>query len=495
MHKELTKTHQKYSDSEIINIVVDNFMALARIPRPSHHEEKVSRYLTDWAVDRGFKAFRDSFNNVRIDVPATEGMENLPTTVLQAHMDMVVAVEKGKDFDPISDPITVIRNDDDGILTADGTSLGADDGSGIALAMAVAEGKMDHGPLRIILTADEEDGLEGAFNLSADWLEGTSYLINLDTEDPDEVLVSTASGHAVRVKKQLAFEEPSGNLAVHVRLYNLKGGHSGMEIDKGRLNSIQGMACFLKELEREGIDCQLASFEGGHVGNAIPSSADAVLVIPSEEKEKLTQTLAAYVDSLNVKYAGIEDDIQYTITEMAELPLVVAMEEKNHLIKFVSEIIDGVYTWSPDIEGLVESSSNLGVASVNPDGLSMLTNIRSSSPEKETEILEAQLALAEACGYETESSHMADAWPFDPDSKLLALTKKIYKEQNGKDIRVAALHVGLECGTFKRLKPELDLISIGPDQRDIHSTKETLYLNSIPKVWHLLEGILAEINR
>lgn len=170
------------SDAEIIDVVVDNFMLLAKVPRPSHHEEKISAFLMDWAKDQGFSPVQDASLNVMFDVPATKGMEDKPLGILQGHMDMVAVAEDGRQYDPINDPITVIRNDEEGTLTADGTSLGADDGSGVAIIMAAAQGKMAHGPLRVIITADEEDGMDGAFGLDASWFEGVKYLINIDNE-------------------------------------------------------------------------------------------------------------------------------------------------------------------------------------------------------------------------------------------------------------------------------------------------------------------------
>lgn len=193
---------QAMSDSEIVDTVVDNFMLLTAVPRPSHHEEKISAYLMNWAKEQGFSPVQDKVLNVMFDIPATKGMENKPLVILQGHMDMVAVAEDGKQFNPTEDPITVIRNDEEGTLRADGTSLGADDGSGVALIMAAAQGKMAHGPLRAIITVDEEDGMEGAFAVDPSWLDGATYLINIDNEVSNQVLVSTAAGDSVRVTKK-----------------------------------------------------------------------------------------------------------------------------------------------------------------------------------------------------------------------------------------------------------------------------------------------------
>ena len=454
-------------------------MLIAKVPRPSHHEEKISDFFMEWAKNEGLNPVKDSVNNVMFEVPATAGMEDKPLGIIQAHMDMVLAVEDGKEFNPLTDTVTVKINEKEGTLTADGTSLGADDGIGIAMAMAIVQGKMAHGPLKVILTVCEEDGMIGAFNVDKSWLDGASFLINIDSEVASEVLVSTASGDSVHLDKKLSYVSPTGNMAIKIVLSNLQGGHSGMEIDKGRLNGIIGLANFLKELDIDGIKYELASLVGGTAGNAIPTKASATLVIDAYDKEKIEEKLSNYCDMLNEKYRDIEKDIKCEITSVDTIPQVISKEEKNNVVKFITNVIDGIYTWSKDMEGLVESSSNLGIFKLNEEGLSFTTMIRSSSATKEKEIVDAELKLANECAY-------------DSGSKLLKLAKEVYKNQNGEEIKVVAIHAGVECGTFKSLKPELDMISVGPVIAGAHTVNETLNINSIPKVWHLVEGILAE---
>lgn len=478
-------------DKEIIDGVMENFLMLTQVPRPSHHEEKISAFLMDWARSQGLQPVQDRALNVMFDVPATEGFEDYPLGILQGHMDMVVAVAEGKTFDPLEDPITPVRDDAAGTLTAEGTSLGADDGIGVAMMMAVTEGRMNHGPLRIIITVDEEDGMDGAFHLDSAWLDGSEYLINLDNETSNAVLVSTAAGDSIRVEKELAFADPAGDLGLAVELSHLTGGHSGVEIDKGRLNGLVGLASFLKQLKEKGVRYELASLKGGTAGNAIPAAAAAEIVVRSEDRQAVEDAAASFFAELKEKYKGIEDDMRFTVSALAEAPRVVREEETESAVRYITEIIDGVYTWSRDLPGMVESSSNLGLFSLDENGLSGTSYERSSSPEKEEEILDAQQQLAEACGYAVTRSKMADAWPYDPSSSLLEKTREVYREQNGEEIQVLTVHAGLECGTFKALKPDLDMISIGPDLADVHTVKETLYLNSVPRIWHLLEGILT----
>ncbi len=481
------------SRDAIIDSVVENFSLLAAIPRPSHHEKAISDFFVQWAKDQGLEPVQDAHYNVMFDVPASENMEDYPLGILQVHMDMVVAVADGKDFDPLTDPITVIRDEAADTLTADGTSLGAEDGAGCGIVMALIKGGMAHGPLRIIITTDEEDGMEGAFHMNAAWLAGASYLINIDNEVSSDVLVSTAAGDSVRADGAVSPADAQGDLALNIELSGLAGGHSGVEIDKGRLNALIGLGGFLKELRDNAVSYELASFAGGTAPNAIPAKAVCTIVVSSDAADAVRAQAEAYLAQLQKRYAEAESGITLTVTEADTVPKVVSREDRDNMLRFLTEVIDGVYTWSADMEGLVESSSNLGAVSLNENGVNAATYSRSSVGRLEKEILDSQLALAAACGYHTESVKMADPWPYDPNSRLLALAKEIYLAQNGQEITVSALHAGLECGTFKLLNPELDMISIGPDISDAHTIRETLSLASVPVTWNLLAQMLIRV--
>ena len=478
---------------DIINNIVDNFMLISKIARPSHHEEKISNWLVNWAKDQGLNPVQDSVNNVMFDVPATLGMEDKPLGILQGHMDMVVAVADGKEFDKLNDPIQVIRNDKEGTLSADGTSLGGDDGIGIAIIMAVAQDEMAHGPLRMIITVDEEDGMTGAMNVSPSWFDGASFLINIDNEWSNQVIVSTAAGDSINFEKNVSFVDASRDISFAIELSNLKGGHSGVEINKGRLNAIRGLATLLKQIENDGVNYELSLFEGGTASNAIPAKATTTIVIYAEDQTKLEKRVNTYLNEIIEKYKGIEENIKCTVTKVEHNLKVISNEEKNNLIRYVTEVYDGVYTMSQDMKDLVESSSNLGLVKLNQDGISVAGLIRSSSPEKEIELVNLEKNLAKECGYEVIPKKSTDAWKFDPNSELLEIAKEVYKAQNNEDIEVAAIHAGLECGTFKKIKSDLDMISIGPDLKDGHTINETLYIRSIPKIWYLLEGILTKV--
>ncbi len=488
------KPAKKLTNEEIIGAVESNFRLLAAVPRPSHHEEKISDFFVSWAKEQGLDPVQDSYYNVMFNVPATKGYENRPLVILQDHMDMVVAVEPGKEFDPLNDPITVIKDEQANTLTADGTSLGGDNGIGCGIMMAIVQGKMPHGPLRVIITTDEEDGMDGMFHLDPSWLEGADYLINIDNETTENVTVSTAAGDSVRLSGTPDYKDPEGDGAFLITVSGLTGGHSGVDIGEGRLNGIRALAGLLEEFSVNGISYELASINGGSAPNAIPERAECVIVTGSKDRTQIESVTAEYLAGLQAQYQGIEDSISITVEAQDDIPQVVSRDFSDNVIRFTTGIIDGVYTMSKDMEDLVESSSNIGILKLDAaEGLYATTYVRSSVGSLETEILESQLELAAECGFTTTVMKMSDPWPYNPDSKLTELTKKIYREQNGKDIEVVAVHAGLECGTLALLSPGLDMICIGADLIDPHTTRETALLDSVPVCWNLIAELLISI--
>ena len=474
--------------------VIENFVALAGVPRPSHHEEKVSAFLVSWAKEMGLEPVQDKVLNVIFDVPATEGFENYPRVGLQGHMDMV-CVGDIPDYDPENDPVRVVVDYDNATMTADGTSLGADDGIGCAIIMSMVQGLAPHGPLRVIITVDEEDGMTGIMNIDPSAVADLKYLINVDSEVSDSVTVSTAGGVEIDISDSGEYgKAPEGDLTVTVMISGLAGGHSGVDINKGRLNAIYVLDSVLDALTKEGIAYEIASLEGGTASNAIPSKAAAMLVIKSEDLEK-TVSIAKEQETAWKKSAGEADpNLEIAVAATDEKPdTVVAAELAGKAHALLEGLVNGVYTMSEEIEGLVESSSNMGVLKLTPEGLIVSCYERSSNSEKTEEILAIDRKVIEESGLSAEYLPSGDAWPYNPDSVLLPLTEKVYKEQNGSDIKVEALHATLECGTFAVMNPRLDMVSIGPDLENVHSTSEMLYLRTIPKTFNLLAGILAGI--
>lgn len=480
-------------DEAVLDDFLENFAVLAAVPRQSGHEQQISDTLKAWAEAQGYEVRQNEVGDLFFDVPATEGYENLPLTALQAHMDMVCTAESDKDFDPLTDPITVIVDREAGTMTADGTSLGADDGAGVAVIMSIVKGGMAHGPLRIILTVNEEVTMGGAMAVTAEDLDGVKYLVNIDSEDSKSVTVSTAADSTIVVTDAPRMTKTAGDAALSVEITGLEGGHSGVMIGEGRCNGMIALAKTLTELG-ETVPFQLVSFTGGSADNAIPDQVRALIVISSEDRETAEAVIAEQEAALQADYEGVEDGLTLSAedADMAEEALEDAQAKR--ILGFLTGSVDGVYTMSSAIEGLVESSSNLGQINVSADGIEIREMPRSSAADKLTEIEDHQTALARECGLDIEIIEGSRPWPYKADSTLVPKIREIYREQNGEEIQVVALHAALECGAFSVLSPELDMASIGPDLTDVHSPDETLYLDSVLKTWHLLEALLVSLD-
>lgn len=483
-------------DEKLINEIVDYFMPITKIPRQSHHEEQISEYLFSWAKERGFNPVKDKENNVIFDVPGTSGMENAPMTILQAHMDMVIAVADGKTFDPQKDGITVIN--DGKVLKADGTSLGADDAIGIAMIFHIIENNKEHGPLRIIFTTNEEDGMTGAFALTADSVKGAKNVINIDSENSTEVTNSAAAGVIASFSLEPEVTSPSKNKALTITISGLLSGHSGVDIDKGHLNGIKAIGELLKLLETKNVDYELVGIEGGSANNAIPAKAATQIVINSSDENTVKEIIDGYLNNLKDKYGEIEKDLDLKVEDGQMPQYVLTSDVKKDVVKFVSEIHDGINTMSTKVEGLVESSSNLGLISIKASKEEKSTAsayIRSSSDDKLLELAYGQWILAKECNIDMDAKITSDPWPVKLDNKLLDKVKAAYQKETGEEIKVVQLHAGLETGTFSVLDPELDIVSIGPDIKNPHTINETCDLTTLPKVYRVVETVLKEVGK
>ena len=484
------------NDQEITDAIVDNFLQIAAIPRPSGGEAAVSDWLRAWAEERGFEVEQDARNNLVFDVPATQGLEDLPAVGLQAHMDMVCIAADGVAYDPRTSPIAVVRNDDAGTLVADGTSLGADDGIGIAMIMDIVEGNMAHGPLRVILTTDEEGGMTGIAAISPSDVDDLSYLVNLDGKDADSLVVSSAGGVTITASASLDTQAPTGSEAATITLDGLLGGHSGFQIGEGRCNAIRAMAGLLDWLDTSGFSFELASLEGGTADNAIPARATATIVFAAGSADDVRGRIAEYADRLKENYP-VETGLVLDMAAANMPELVLAHHSMRHTLDYALNIIDGVYTVLADLDNLAESSSNLGVLTANcTNGLSALTFIRSLDNNRLVEIQQQQLSCAAENRIDARPGDVTAPWPYNPDNKLIPLCEDAYEQTNGQgsQIEVDAIHGTLECGTFCVLNPSLDVVSIGPDVLNEHTPNETLMLDSLPKMWHLLEGVLPKVS-
>jgi len=468
-----------------------HFYALTQIPRPSGHVEKVSEYLVNWAKDLGLEAFIDNAGNVVMRKAATPGWENHKMVTLQAHMDMVPQklVDVAHDFtkDPIQTEV------DGEWVHAKGTTLGADDGMGVAAIMAVMESNdIKHGPLEALITKDEETGMFGAFALSPDTLKG-EILLNLDSETEGELYIGCAGG--VDIVSELEYkEEPAteGFVGRKITLKGLRGGHSGIEIDQGRANAVKLMARIVHDLLLE-FDCQLVSLAGGNMRNAIPRDAEAVLNFNPEDIADLETYIAEYEAQIASEYKPIESGISLKAEEVAASAMVVPEEIQDNLINALMACQDGVTRMIPTVPDTVETSSNLGIVSIGEGKARFQILARSSCDTMKDWLADSLTATFNMAGMKTTLLGGYSGWQPNVESPILAALKKVYKEKFGKEPEVKVIHAGLECGIIGANYPKMDMVSFGPTLESPHTPSERVHIESVKKFYDLIAAVLEQI--
>ena len=472
--------------------IIKDFLLLAAIPRKSHHEEAVSLFLKSWAEGKGLDVCRDEAGNIIIDKPASPGFEGAPRTILQAHMDMVCVAEPGREYDPLSDPIRVLN--DGKVMTADGTSLGGDDGAGVAIAMSILEDPdAVHGPLRAVFTVDEEDGMLGADSLDPAHLDA-AFLINLDWESFGSLCCSSAGSDMYLLSRAADRQAVSGCVFFSLKLSGFEGGHSGALIHLGRANAIRAAAGILRRsAEKSGVVLRLCSFRGGSAHNAVPSSAEAVVALDGAHTEEFFAAAASEINAELEKCALTDPAAVIAISLCDAVPEALSPSATGDILAILTEVHDGVNTWSRSIPGLVESSANTGLAELKDGRFEFMIHQRSSEPSITADMKKVFLSQADAYGFSLEVVSSGPAWPVKPGSTLLKLCEEEFRVLFGRDIIVEPVHAGLECGAWANKNPALDIISIGPDIIDIHSPKETLILESVYNCDALVRAMLRRI--
>ena len=468
------------------------FYELTRIPRPTGHMEAVTRFMTAFGEGLGLETLQDEVGNVLIRKPATPGMEGRKTVTLQAHLDMVPQKNASTRHDFEKDPIDAYIDGE--WITARDTTLGADDGMGVALAMAVlADKSLRHGPIEALFTIDEEQAMDGAFGLKPNFLKG-DILLNCDSEKEGELFVGCAGGADMNISFQFKEDTyiPEGDVAVKVSLTGLKGGHSGVDIHLGRANANKLMFRFLKEAVRD-YGARLASVEGGSLRNAIPREAFAVVTIPGDNVEALWELVADYQDTFREEYKGIEEGIHFT-AEMAELPATLIPEEiQDDFINAIEGCQNGVISMLHDFPGTVESSSNLAVVRTSNELIEISILVRSSSESRKYAICSSLESIFALAGAKVEETGGYNGWQPDIDSPILRLARTTYKDIFGKEPEVKVMHAGLECGIIQGAYPKMDMISIGPDLEHPHSPDERVNIQSVEKVWKFITTTLERL--
>lgn len=474
-------------------IVFDQFAQINKIPRPSKHEEKMIEYLKDFGKSHGLETVVDETGNVLIKKPATKGYEDRPTVVLQSHMDMVCDKLVDVDFDFYNDPIQTYVDGD--WLRAKGTTLGADDGIGDAIELAIlASDDIEHGPIECVFTRDEETELSGAIGMKSDFMSG-KYLINLDSEDEGEIFISCAGGCGTEATFNFAREDaPAGYDFILLSLKGLNGGHSGDDIEKKRANAIKILARFLY-IEQDKLDLRLASFDSGKMHNAIPRDGKVVAAVPGGMVEQVRKDWEKFQADVKNEYFVTDTNMQFALS-IAPAEQVLPREQGRNIVMALQAVDNGVYAMSQaeEISWLVETSSNVSVVETGTDYLKVISLQRSSVNSNLLNMcntVEAAFRLAGA--YNIVHNEANPAWPMKPGSKLVEIAKESYERLFHKEPKVIGIHAGLECGLFAERYPDMDMISFGPTLRNVHTPDECLYIPTVKLVWDHLLDILKHI--
>lgn len=468
-----------------------NFHSLTQVPRPSGHMEKVQQFLLDFAAQAGVEAFKDDADNIVMRKPATPGMENRKTVILQAHMDMVPQKEKTSTHNFETDPIETYVDGD--WVKAKGTTLGADNGLGVAAIMSIMEAEdLKHGPIEALITADEETGMYGANGLKPGMLTG-EILLNLDTEQDTEMIIGSAGG--VDITATLDYQETESDkedAAVKITVKGLKGGHSGLEIGEGRGNANKMLVRIIREAIAEDDAC-LACWHGGNMRNAIPFEADAVLTLPKENVEDLKSIAADYKEIFNNEYKGIESGIE-VIAEDVELPAkIVPQEIQDNLVDAIYAAQNGVWRYIPSMPEIVETSSNLAIVDIEGGRAAVKILARSASETVKNELATSLESCFSMAGMKVEFSGEYGGWDPNTDSELVKVMSGIYKKLFNEEPVVQVVHAGLECSIILSKYPGLDICSFGPTLLSPHTPNERAYWPSAAKFWALLTNTLEAI--
>ncbi len=464
-------------------LVFKFFREIAAIPHASFNEKEIGDYLLNFAEERGFENYRDKSGNVYIRKASNSG-KDLPI-ILQGHMDMVAAKEEGFDFNFDTDPLQLYE--EDGFLHAKGTTLGADNGIAVAMILAILDDdSVKHTGIEAIITVQEEVGLLGANTVEGDWFKGKT-LINIDSEEEGIFTVSCCGGVRQEMKLAINKVKPQAKKAYKIHLEGLLGGHSGMEIDKQRANALKLIARIAYALK----PAEIAEIKGGVAMNAIAKDASMVVVTDEDITAKIEQLSAEFKGEFDMT----DPDLAIKVTEVSLPSEVLAAELADNLITLLLNLPCGVIRMSPAIEGLVQTSSNLGVLREEDGKLVVETSHRSSVASEKTLLVIESENLSKLVGAEHSSHGDYPAWEYNPESEIREVFKQKYKEQSGKEAEVSAIHAGLECGILQEQIGKLDMISIGPNIYDVHTPNEKLDIESSKSTYELLLSVLEELTK
>ena len=469
----------------------DIFAKICSIPHPSYHEEALAEHIVSWAKEQGFWCERDAVGNILIRKPATAGLENRKPVALQAHLDMVPQKNNDTVHDFTTDPIQPYVDGE--WVKARGTTLGADNGIGMASALAVlADKTVEHGPLEVLLTMTEESGMDGAFGLQANWLQA-EILVNTDSEEEGEVYMGCAGGvdfiTTLPVEREAV---PADYETLRLTLKGLKGGHSGCDIHVGLGNANKLLARFLAAHARD-LDLRLIEFTGGTLRNAIPREAFATLAVPAAKVDALKSAAMAYLTTLQNELSDKDKNVNLQTEPLAHNGQALTANSRDRFIALLNSTPNGVIRKSDVVKGVVETSLNVGVVSINDQQAEIICLIRSLIDSGKEYVVETLTSLAELAGAHGAAKGGYPGWQPDASSPVMALVRETYQSLFGKTPNIQVIHAGLECGLFKKPYPNMDMVSIGPTITGPHSPDEQVHIASVGLYWQLLTALLKAI--
>ncbi len=467
------------------------FEAISEIPRGSGNEKEVSDYCVNFAKERGFEVRQDEANNVVIKKPGTFGLENKPTVALQGHLDMVCEKNKGTEHDFLTEGIKLLIEDD--YITADGTTLGADNGVAIAMTLALLDSKdIAHPPIEAIFTTDEEVGLLGAASLNTDDLKA-SYMINIDSEEEGRFTTSCAGGAKSFGKIKFVKEkiDTAKYTGFALKIKGLKGGHSGIDIDKERGNANKLVARILNRASN--LDIRFVKFDGGAKDNAIPREAEVLLYVNNTETSGFEGIVTEFENVFKNELQNTDSSVEVLLDKVELEDTVIEKEAGEKVVKLLTLLPNGISNMNLNIEGLVETSNNVGALKTFDDYIEIACALRSSSLTRRTALEEHVQSVYDVVGAENVYQGKYPGWEYKVDSKLREVCCDVYKQITGDDAKVVAIHAGLECGLLLEKMGDIDVISMGPNMDDIHTPEERVSISSIKRTYEFLIKVLQSL--
>ncbi len=467
-----------------------HFAALAAIPRPSTKEAAARDYVLALASRLGLEAVHDKVGNTVIRKPAHAGREKATKTLLQGHLDMVCEKNEGTPHNFDTDPIKLVRDGD--WLKADGTTLGSDNGIGVAAALAVMESKdIAHGPLEFVFTIDEETGLTGAAEFPGGMLQ-SQYFLNLDNEEKGTLCIGCSGGIKTTARRKVGWRAAKGGAAWRIKVSGLKGGHSGVDIHQGRGNAIRILGTTLQSV-LEGLPVEIADLNGGSAQNAIPREASAIVVLEAARDKDLQKLVAASEAAWKSSLGGFDPGLQITVEKAARPEKVLDAADAKAAVDLLASMHHGVLAMSPDVPGLVQDSTNLAVVTTTGDAIEVITSQRSAIETSKRSAARIVATIFRLTGFEPEHAGSYPGWKPEPNSDIVRTLQSVHEKLFGEPAKLIAMHAGLECGVIGEKYPGMQMVSFGPTIVDPHSPNERVEISSVASFWKYLKAVLEAI--